>query len=167
MDKRTPLYTVNSILYVEIVINRGSLKTRDWRSGRDSNPRYAFDVYSLSRRAPSTTRPPLRTLPDSCAPKGVKRESGDYPIALEWARLTTDTGAGKRQLYVRRGFSPVALPILPAPFAAAVAQMILSPCFRDISRPCDGQGQTPLRAACPPECRQRGSCSALPRRSVP
>src|SRR5262249_23248142 len=33
-----------------------------WRSGRDSNPRYAFDVYSLSRRAPSTTRPPLRML---------------------------------------------------------------------------------------------------------
>jgi site-specific DNA recombinase len=31
-----------------------------WRSGRDSNPRYAFDVYTLSRRAPSTTRPPLR-----------------------------------------------------------------------------------------------------------
>ena len=32
----------------------------EWRSGRDSNPRYAFGVYSLSRRAPSTTRPPLR-----------------------------------------------------------------------------------------------------------
>lgn len=32
----------------------------NWRSGRDSNPRYAFGVYSLSRRAPSTTRPPLR-----------------------------------------------------------------------------------------------------------
>ena len=31
-----------------------------WRSGRDSNPGYAFGVYSLSRRAPSTTRPPLR-----------------------------------------------------------------------------------------------------------
>ncbi len=31
-----------------------------WRSGRDSNPRYGFAVYSLSRRAPSTTRPPLR-----------------------------------------------------------------------------------------------------------
>ena len=27
--------------------------------GRDSNPRYAFGVYTLSRRAPSTTRPPL------------------------------------------------------------------------------------------------------------
>ena len=36
------------------------IKTARWRSGRDSNPRYAFDVYSLSRRAPSTTRPPLR-----------------------------------------------------------------------------------------------------------
>ena len=38
---------------------RRSVKTR-WRSGRDSNPRYGFAVYSLSRRAPSTTRPPLR-----------------------------------------------------------------------------------------------------------
>ncbi len=32
----------------------------DWRRERDSNPRYAFDVNTLSRRAPSTTRPPLR-----------------------------------------------------------------------------------------------------------
>ncbi len=29
---------------------------------RDSNPRYACDVYTLSRRAPSTTRPPLLVL---------------------------------------------------------------------------------------------------------
>jgi hypothetical protein len=29
--------------------------------GWDSNPRYAFDVYALSRRAPSTARPPIRT----------------------------------------------------------------------------------------------------------
>ncbi len=32
----------------------------DWRRGRDSNPRWAFDPYALSRGAPSTTRPPLR-----------------------------------------------------------------------------------------------------------
>src|SRR5882757_6513301 len=31
----------------------------DWRRGRDSNPRRAFDPYALSRGAPSTTRPPL------------------------------------------------------------------------------------------------------------
>ena len=53
----------------------------NWRSGRDSNPRYAFDVYSLSRRAPSTTRPPLRIARSLRA--GAERESGDHPIALE------------------------------------------------------------------------------------
>ena len=31
-----------------------------WRMGRDSNPRWAFDPYSLSRRVPSTARPPIR-----------------------------------------------------------------------------------------------------------
>jgi hypothetical protein len=31
-----------------------------WRRGRDSNPRYGITVYTLSRRAPSTTRTPLR-----------------------------------------------------------------------------------------------------------
>ncbi len=33
-----------------------------WRTEGDSNPRYACDVYTLSRRAPSTTRPPVRAL---------------------------------------------------------------------------------------------------------
>ena len=31
-----------------------------WRRERDSNPRYAINVYTLSRRAPSTTRTSLR-----------------------------------------------------------------------------------------------------------
>ena len=30
-----------------------------WRTERDSNPRYAINVYSLSRGAPSATRPPV------------------------------------------------------------------------------------------------------------
>ncbi len=33
-----------------------------WRRGRDSNPRYGVTVYTLSRRAPSTARPPLHNL---------------------------------------------------------------------------------------------------------
>ena len=33
---------------------------RRWRRGWDSNPRGPFEPYSLSRGAPSTTRPPLR-----------------------------------------------------------------------------------------------------------
>jgi hypothetical protein len=38
------------------------LKARriNWRRERDSNPRWAFDPYTLSRGAPSTTRPSLR-----------------------------------------------------------------------------------------------------------
>ena len=32
----------------------------EWRRGRDSNPRYGVTVHALSRRAPSTARPPLR-----------------------------------------------------------------------------------------------------------
>ena len=32
----------------------------DWRRRRDSNPRYAINVYTLSRRAPSTARTLLR-----------------------------------------------------------------------------------------------------------
>ena len=33
-----------------------------WRRERDSNPRYAINVYTLSRRAPSAAQPPLRNL---------------------------------------------------------------------------------------------------------
>ena len=36
--------------------------SRQWRRRRDSNPRYAVNVYSLSRGAPSATRPRLRRL---------------------------------------------------------------------------------------------------------
>ncbi len=34
-------------------------KYRIWQRGRDSNPRYVIHVYTLSRRATSTTHPPL------------------------------------------------------------------------------------------------------------
>ena len=41
------------------------LKYLIWRRERDSNPRRAFDPYTLSRGAPSTTRPSLRSLSGS------------------------------------------------------------------------------------------------------
>ena len=56
-----------------------------WRSGRDSNPRYAFDVYSLSRRAPSTTRPPLRMHWKAApyrAARRVARGCRDFPASI-------------------------------------------------------------------------------------
>ncbi len=37
----------------------GGARGRGWRRGRDSNPRYAFDVHTLSRRAPQTAGTPL------------------------------------------------------------------------------------------------------------
>src|ERR1700757_4855512 len=40
---------------------------RSWRRERDSNPRRAFDPYTLSRGAPSTTRPSLRGEEDRSA----------------------------------------------------------------------------------------------------
>ena len=45
----------------ERATGQGTIKCwRRWRSRRDSNPRYGVTVYTLSRRAPSTTRPLLR-----------------------------------------------------------------------------------------------------------
>ena len=54
-----------SSLFVSAPIKNAS--TREallirWRRRRDSNPRYAINVYSLSRGAPSATRPLLRVL---------------------------------------------------------------------------------------------------------
>ena len=37
-----------------------NLNYAKWRRGGDSNPRHPFEMYSLSRGAPSATRPPLR-----------------------------------------------------------------------------------------------------------
>lgn len=41
-------------------VNSVPIQGLKWRRGWDSNPRDPFEVYSLSRGAPSTTRPPLR-----------------------------------------------------------------------------------------------------------
>src|SRR6266403_4972626 len=54
----------------------------DWRRGRDSNPRWAFDPYALSRGAPSTTRPPLRT-----GNQAHSRSAGSYPSATVQVKL--------------------------------------------------------------------------------
>ena len=55
--------------------NRGKNK---WRRGRDSNPRYPFEVYTLSRRARSATPAPLRA---KC-PQKLVPEKGLEPIRL-------------------------------------------------------------------------------------
>ena len=81
----------------------GCLETGRWRSGRDSNPRYAFGVYSLSRRAPSTTRPPLR-MPGRQRPsvRGAAAQGG--VIAVRSAQhLDLGPGVGFAQSAEHRG----------------------------------------------------------------
>src|SRR5258707_15796345 len=56
--------------------------TNAWRRGRDSNPRWAFDPYALSRGAPSTTRPPLRT-----GNQAHSRSAGSYLSAAVQVKL--------------------------------------------------------------------------------
>ena len=52
----------------QIILQYIVLQQNSWRRERDSNPRRAFDPYTLSRGAPSTTRPSLRCLESGCHP---------------------------------------------------------------------------------------------------
>ena len=68
LDQLTPRSPrVKYLSPLGISINSGHRKKRDWRRERDSNPRYAINVYTLSRRALSTAQPPLRS-----AAKGIR-----------------------------------------------------------------------------------------------
>lgn len=48
------------LLTIRIVTGAQFSLKKTVRRERDSNPRYTFGIYALSRRAPSTTRTPLR-----------------------------------------------------------------------------------------------------------
>ena len=54
-----------------------------WRRERDSNPRRAFDPYTLSRGAPSTTRPSLRS-GENCRVIRCLRARASAPRRAGW-----------------------------------------------------------------------------------
>ena len=55
-----------------------------WRRGRDLNPRWRFKPpYSLSRRAPSTTRPPLR----------INSKGSKFPFVVRTNKVTNRQGS--------------------------------------------------------------------------
>src|SRR6187549_3999528 len=97
-----------------------------WRSGRDSNPRYAFGVYSLSRRAPSTTRPPLRKSLEGghlgkSLPAGNLAGPRLSPLCARTMRsFATAPSADEIEAIARR-----ALEALPQPFAASLGDIVL------------------------------------------
>ena len=72
-----------------------------WQRGRDSNPRYAMNVYTLSRRATSTTHPPLRLITDTV----LERVKGIEPSSKAWEAFVLPlnyTRCGKPRHYKRR-----------------------------------------------------------------
>ena len=75
-----------------------------WRRGRDSNPRWAFNPYSLSRGAPSAARPPLRETRSiqkrgSPAKRGCRADSRPTGPAR---RRRAGCGAGPAAVSTRR-----------------------------------------------------------------
>src|SRR3972149_6989041 len=55
-----------------------------WRRERDSNPRWSFAPYTLSRGAPSTARPSLRI---GCAPENTRSPARRKAPRLSLAAL--------------------------------------------------------------------------------
>ena len=88
-----------------------------WRRGRDSNPRRAFNPYSLSRGALSTTQPPLRTLYSgrssvvlSYRRSGLLVASGSSPFGPASLRDAVGFDAcGISRSNPRRAFNPYSL----------------------------------------------------------
>ncbi len=131
-----------------------------WRRGRDSNPRRAFNPYSLSRGALSTTQPPLRTLYSgrssvvlSYRRSGLLVASGSSPFGPASLRDAVGFDAcGISRSNPRRAFNPYSLsrgalmrraspPVLrtgpaarPRPGAAAPLLSTTQPPLRDLSQ---------------------------------
>ena len=131
-----------------------------WRRGRDSNPRRAFNPYSLSRGALSTTQPPLRTLYSgrssvvlSYRRSGLLVASGSSPFGPASLRDAVGFDAcGISRSNPRRAFNPYSLsrgalmrraspPVLrtgpaarPRPVAAAPLLSTTQPPLRDLSQ---------------------------------
>lgn len=81
-----------------------------WRRGRDSNPRKAKHLYTLSRRATSTTHPPLRWRSTDYSRIGPQKARGgalgrfDFPV---WARTAQNGKEPKAGRGARRSKSPL------------------------------------------------------------
>ena len=82
---------------------RPAVLRRKWRTGWDSNPRYPFEVYSLSRGAPSAARPPVRGFQSYPAPLHASR----WPVP---AQPSVSAARFRKVLERLRGAGPGASP---------------------------------------------------------
>ena len=72
-------------------------KMGNWRRGRDSNPRYVA-IYTLSKRAPSAARPPVRSRGSGfgCCAVASQRRFPWNRLALNFIRPPLSTGVNQR-----------------------------------------------------------------------
>ena len=93
LDQST--YTVYITELPNVLAYPAETRNRDqtcWRRGRDSNPRYGVTVYTLSRRAPSTTRTPLQIMYcNTLADRFGRDYSGLRPSPLRGRRRCATT----------------------------------------------------------------------------
>ena len=71
-----------------------------WRTERDSNPRYAINVYSLSRGAPSATRPPVHRFGE---PSARRAKPASWQALLASATCPSVLIAKQGSLFKRKG----------------------------------------------------------------
>ena len=109
-----------------------SSETSNWRRERDSNPRRAFDPYTLSRGAPSTTRPSLR-LPKTLAHQLVAREARVWPGMR--AAMILKPGAGSKAANARYTLRRVRTNSSTEANAASSASGLLPPACAKSGRP--------------------------------
>ena len=107
-----------------------------WRRGRDSNPRKAKHLYTLSRRATSTTHPPLRWRSTDYSRIGAQKARGgpigrsDFPVRARTAQngARAESGAGRPPKRNRR-WAPGVLAAAPRrpPISSPSRAAMLSP----------------------------------------
>ena len=107
-----------------------------WRRGRDSNPRKAKHLYTLSRRATSTTHPPLRWRSTDYSRIGAQKARGgpigrsDFPVRARTAQNGQEQKGGPRRLPQRnRRWGPASWPQAPRriPIPSPSRAAMLSP----------------------------------------
>src|SRR6478609_1809654 len=112
--------------------------TGNWRRVRDSNPRRAFDPYTLSRGAPSTTRPTLRRRPQALKiprlPLQTRDHKGNRPkgqSCRDQPRAATDSlarvGSSPRSFLIRSKISSRCTDTVLGAFTPTLTWLPLTP----------------------------------------
>src|SRR5690554_5727700 len=104
------------------------------RRERDSNPRYTFGVYTLSKRASSTTRAPLQKMRHP-RKTGCKLQKNIHSRSIQWAKLQNLSIIYYfyRDLFLLATFFPFSIP-----FPSAIQALFFTLSTHKVHWHCDG-----------------------------